>query len=87
MLLLRVPALPAGAYRLHYETKDDAGATFNLTQELVVAQARDTPLALPGLLAVERASVPVGGTARVLVHSDVTAEALAGDVKVLAAER
>src|SRR5438876_5867756 len=63
--------MAAGAYRLHYETKDASGATFNVTQELMVAQPRDTPLARPGLLAVERASVPIGGTARVLVHSGV----------------
>ena len=40
-----------------------------MTHDLVVAQPRQTPLALPGLLAVEHASVPVGGTARLLVHS------------------
>jgi alpha-2-macroglobulin len=67
--VVSLPPLPAGAYRLHYETKDAAGATFHLTQEIVVAQPRDTPLALPGLLAVERASVPVGGIARLFVHS------------------
>jgi uncharacterized protein YfaS (alpha-2-macroglobulin family) len=71
---IALPPLAAGAYRLHYETKDAAGAAFTMTQELVVAQRRDTPLALPGLLAVERASVPVGGTARLLVHSGVAGQ-------------
>ena len=67
--VLALPSLSAGAYRLHYETKDAFGATYEMTQDLVVAQPRQTPLALPGLLAVEHSSVPVGGTARLLVHS------------------
>jgi uncharacterized protein YfaS (alpha-2-macroglobulin family) len=67
--VLTLPSLSAGAYRLHYETKDAFGATYEMTRDLVVAQPRQTPLALPGLLAVEHSSVPVGGTARLLVHS------------------
>jgi uncharacterized protein YfaS (alpha-2-macroglobulin family) len=78
--VVSLPPLPAGAYRLHYETKDAAGATFHLTQELVVAQPRDTPLALPGLLAVERASVPVGGTARLLVHSGLPGQPMTVEI-------
>src|SRR4029077_16237562 len=78
--VLALPPLTAGAYRLHYETKDAAGATFEMTQEIVVAQPRDPPLALPGLLAVERASVPVGGTARVLVHSGVSGQPLTVEI-------
>ncbi len=78
--VLALPPMAAGAYRLHYETKDAGGATFNLTQELVVAQPRDTPLALPGLLAVERASVPVGAAARVLVHSGVPGQPMTVEV-------
>src|SRR5262249_12925067 len=66
---LALPPLPAGAYRLHYETPDASGAQFEMRQELVVARPRGMPLALPGMLAVERATVPVGGTARLLVHS------------------
>jgi len=77
---LALPPLGAGAYRLHYETRDAAGATFEMTQELVVAQPRDTPLALPGLLSVERASVPVGGTARVLVHSGVPGQRMTVEI-------
>jgi alpha-2-macroglobulin len=74
--ILDLPPLKAGAYRLRYESKDEGGGTFRMAKELVVAQARGTPLALPGILAVERASVPVGGTARLLVHSGLEGQAV-----------
>jgi uncharacterized protein YfaS (alpha-2-macroglobulin family) len=69
-----LPPLKAGAYRLRYETTDAFGATFRMAQELMVGQAHGTPLALPGVLAVERSAVPVGGRARLLVHSGVDAQ-------------
>ncbi len=71
---IALPALSAGAYRLRYETQDAAGALFRTAQDLVVARPEGTPLALPGILAVERSSVPVGGTARLLVHSGVAGQ-------------
>src|SRR4029078_8489168 len=67
---LALPPLGAGAYRLHYETRDAAGATFEMTQELVVAQPRDTPLALAGPLSLERASLPRGGQPRGPARAD-----------------
>jgi uncharacterized protein YfaS (alpha-2-macroglobulin family) len=66
---VELPDLTAGAYRLLYETKDDFGATYRTRKEFLVAGRRRTPVALPSLLLVERSSVPVGGTARVLVRS------------------
>jgi alpha-2-macroglobulin len=69
--VLELPQLKAGAYRLRYETKDASGAVFQMAQELIVGQAQGTRLAVPGVLAVERASVPVGGRARIFVHSGV----------------
>ncbi|MCP4659477.1 MAG: hypothetical protein GY856_29065, partial [bacterium] len=68
---LRLPDLPAGAYRLHYTTEDDFGAGFETSKELLVVgdEPGKKPLALPGILLAERASVAVGGTARLLVHS------------------
>jgi uncharacterized protein YfaS (alpha-2-macroglobulin family) len=64
-----LPDLSAGAYRLRYETEDDFGATARTGREFLVAGRRSTPVALPALLEVERASVPVGETARLLVRS------------------
>ena len=70
--ILTLPALPAGAYRLHYETKDAAGALYTMTQDLVAVQRRETPLALPG-------SSPSSATPSprrdgpLLVHSSVPA--------------
>ncbi len=66
---IELPALEPGAYRLVYETGDPFGATFTLTRNLVAAAPRKTPLALPLVLALERDTVEVGDTARLLVHS------------------
>ncbi len=65
---LTLPVLPPGAYRLHYETTDAFGARFEMSKEFLVAGKR-TALPLPALLLVERSSVKVGGTARVLALS------------------
>ncbi len=65
---VKLPALRPGAYRLRYETLDDAGNKVESQRELIVAGAR-TPLALPAVLKVETATVRVGGVARLLVHS------------------
>ncbi len=69
------PALPAGAYRVRYQTKDDFGATFETQTELVVADSH-VPLQLPALLALEHAVVPVGEKARVLVASGLPGQEL-----------
>ncbi len=66
---LDLEGLAAGAYRLRYATEDPFGATFETAREFLVAAPGSTPLALPAVLFVERASVPVGETARLLVHS------------------
>ncbi len=66
---VELPDLTAGPYRLVYETEDDFGATYRTRKEFLVAGRRATPVALPALLEVERTSVPVGGTARLLVRS------------------
>jgi len=67
--VLELPDLKAGAYRLRYQTEDDFGATFSTTRDFLVAGRRATPVPLASLLLVERSSVPVGGTARILVRS------------------
>ncbi len=73
------PALPPGVYRLRYETRDAAGATFSTARELVVAGPR-TALRVPAVLLAERSSVPVGGTARLLVGSGLTDQPLAFEI-------
>ena len=72
---LELPALAAGAYRLRYETSDDGGRRRSaLAKELVVARPGARPSRCPGSCAVERSSVPVGGTARLLVHSGLAGQ-------------
>lgn len=66
---LKLPGLPAGAWRVLYETKDDFGATWAMSQDLVVSGEARLPVKLPAVLQVERSSVPVGDTARLLVGS------------------
>ncbi len=66
---LKVGKLKGGVYRVHYETRDAFGATFHSSRDLVVADRRHSHVALPANLMVERSSVPVGETARLLVGS------------------
>src|SRR5262249_12264787 len=65
---ITLPALAPGAYRIHYETTDDFGATYETSKDVIVA-GKTTPVALPLALLAEQESVTVGGTARLLVHS------------------
>ena len=76
---LEVAGLPAGAYRLHYRTVDDFGAVFEMPKEFLVG-GKKTNLALPAVLAVENASVPVGETARFLVASGLPDQTLFFDI-------
>jgi uncharacterized protein YfaS (alpha-2-macroglobulin family) len=73
---ITLPGVPAGAYRLRYATRDAFGATYETERDLIVVEPRATPLAVPAILRVERASVPLGGTARVLVHSGLPGQSL-----------
>ncbi|MCH9650078.1 MAG: hypothetical protein K0U98_17710 [Deltaproteobacteria bacterium] len=73
---LDLPSLEAGAYRLRYTTEDAFGGVFETKAELIVAAPGATPLALPGLLLVEKSSVAVGETARLLVHSGLAQQTM-----------
>ncbi len=73
---LTLPAVPPGAYRLRYATRDDFGASFETSRDLLVVEAGAAAPALPALLRVEHSSVPLGGTARVLVASGLPAQSL-----------
>jgi len=64
-------APPPGAYRLVYTTRDAYGAELTTTRDLIVSGVRRAPVRLPLLLEVERSSVPVGGTARLLARSAI----------------
>ncbi|HEY1252964.1 MAG TPA: alpha-2-macroglobulin family protein [Thermoanaerobaculia bacterium] len=72
---LELPELPAGAWRLHYETTDAFGAKYETTRDFLVA-GKTMPARLPGVLIAERASVPVGETARFLLGSGLTGQTL-----------
>jgi uncharacterized protein YfaS (alpha-2-macroglobulin family) len=61
-----LPKLPAGAYRLEYETKDEYGSKFQTSTDFVVS-GRAFPLKLPGFLKAQESTVSVGGTARLLL--------------------
>lgn len=63
-----VQVLEAGAYRLVYETKDDFGAVCRESLDFLVS-GQKASARLPLFLVAETASVPVGGTARLLLHS------------------
>ncbi|HVG09006.1 MAG TPA: alpha-2-macroglobulin family protein [Thermoanaerobaculia bacterium] len=65
---LALPALAPGAYRLRYETADEAGEPFSTWTELIVA-GDNTPLALPAILLADDSEARPGGKVRVLVHS------------------
>ncbi len=66
---LELAPLPAGVYRLRYETSDAFGARYRNQRELLVAGVDREPLALPAVLLAERSTVRVGETARLVVHS------------------
>lgn len=66
--LLALGRLPAGAYRLRYETRDRFGERFDMATDFVVA-GETTPLAVPLALRFESDRVLPGGTARLWVHS------------------
>ena len=75
-----VPGLTPGAYRLLYTTDDAFGAEYSTAEQLVVVGRERTPLHVPAVLAFERSSVEVGGTARLLVHTGLRAQQMVLEV-------
>ncbi|MBK7858478.1 MAG: hypothetical protein IPJ65_07610 [Archangiaceae bacterium] len=63
---LQLGKLPAGAYRLEYQTQDEFGSKFETSTDFVVA-GRSFPLRLPGYLELQASSVSVGQVARFLL--------------------
>ncbi|MGE5716397.1 MAG: alpha-2-macroglobulin family protein, partial [Acidobacteriota bacterium] len=74
-----LPALPAGAYRLRYATVDEFGATYETSQDFLVAGSKSAP-ALPLVLLADSSSVKVGGVAHFFVASGVKDQTLYLDV-------
>jgi uncharacterized protein YfaS (alpha-2-macroglobulin family) len=66
---IEISDLAPGAYRIHYETKDDFGAICHARHELIVADRKTAAVAMPLLLLPEHSSVSVGETVRLLVRS------------------
>lgn len=76
---LKLPGLPAGAYRLRYKSRDSLGRAYETARELVVVPSSGTGdggLGLPAFLLRERASLRVGETARFAVGSAINGQAL-----------
>ena len=71
------PSAP-GAYRIQIASQDEFGQAYQIATELLVAPAQGA-LPLAALLLAEQDSVPVGGTARLLVLSGFAGEPLALD--------
>lgn len=65
---IALPGLASGAYRLHYETADARGQAIHRQRDFVVASP-SPELALPALIALDKASARPGDTVRLLVHS------------------
>ncbi|MFE8597462.1 alpha-2-macroglobulin family protein [Archangium violaceum] len=76
---VKLPRLRPGAYRVHYETEDAFGERFTTSREVVVA-GEQVPIPLPALLRLERTTVKVGETARVLAFSGFEGQPLFLDV-------
>ncbi len=72
---LALPALPAGPYRLYYDTLDDFGSAYRTSKDFIVA-GQKTRLALPAVLIAERLTEPVGGKATFLALSDLPDQTL-----------
>lgn len=65
---LQLPPLPAGLYRLCYETRDDAGQRYEVAIEILVV-GRSTPIGVPVLMLPQEEKARAGGSLRVFVAS------------------
>lgn len=85
--VLQLPSLPAGAYRLRYETTDEFGAKAEAWKDFLVAGVDKgrgaatamppaVPLALPLILRADKERLAVGETAKLLVGSGLPDQAV-----------
>ncbi|HLL55754.1 MAG TPA: alpha-2-macroglobulin family protein, partial [Myxococcaceae bacterium] len=76
---LKIPPLPAGVYRVEYETVDEFGEKAVRQEELIVA-GEPARVPLPLLLRAEAPSVQVGEVARLLVVSGLPEQRIYVDI-------
>ncbi len=76
---VRLPALPGGAYRLRYTTRDEFGAEAEASHDFLVAGAPGR-LELAAVLEVEKDRYRPGETARLLVHSGFAGQDLVFEI-------
>jgi uncharacterized protein YfaS (alpha-2-macroglobulin family) len=69
---LKLNALPAGLYRLHYSTKDRWGKIFKLEKMILVGGKSAASIKTPLLLRVQKQSVEAGDKIKLLVGSGFT---------------
>lgn len=75
--LIKLPSLPAGAYRLRYETLDEFGEKVEAWKDFVVGgSGRTRGPALPFFVRFERSQAQVGQTAKLLVASGFAEQAM-----------
>jgi uncharacterized protein YfaS (alpha-2-macroglobulin family) len=77
--VVTLPALAAGPYRLRYQTTDEFGEKAEAWREFIVAGPK-TPVAAPLVVQLERSSVRVGETARLLIASGLPEQPLLLDL-------
>ena len=77
--LVKLPALAAGPYRLRYQTTDEFGEKAEAWREFIVAGPK-TPVAAPLVVQLEKSSVRVGETARLLITSGLPEQTLLLDL-------
>ena len=76
---VEIPPLPAGAWRLRYETADAFGGVRRVQKDFLVA-GKKMPVRLAGVLLAEQASVGVGGIARLLAFSGLPGQVFFLDI-------
>ena len=72
---IALPALPAGAWRLRYETRDEFGAVAGAELDFLVAGKR-MPVRLPAVLLAEHPSIGVGGAVRILAFTGLPGQTM-----------
>ncbi len=76
---VKVAGLPAGAYRIRYETVDEFGAKFEMAKELLVVGA-SLGAALPAIGEVSAATVSVGSSLSIVAASGFVGQPLLFEV-------
>lgn len=78
---LMLPPLPAGVYRLRYETRDERGVACE-SHRTFISVGASTPVAVPAICEVQSTRVRVGDVARIFVASGTHDQVLFLDLHV-----